>query len=147
MVSEILRNRDYQCLLPTYPERRKYSDRVKNVQAALFPGYVFCRFDPLVRLPILTTPGVACIVSFGRIPHAVDEKDIRGIQQIMHSGILAKPWPYMKVGHRVRIGDGPLAGIEGLLTRERGKDRLVVSVHLLQRSVSVEIDRHSARPL
>jgi transcription antitermination factor NusG len=146
-VVQILREKKYPCLLPTYPERKKYSDRVKYVQSALFPGYVFCRFDPRVRLPILNTPGVTSIVTLGRYPQPVSEADIRGIERIMNSGILAKPWPYMKVGQRVRIGDGPLTGVEGLLTRERGKDRLVVSVHLLQRSVSVEIDRHSARPL
>ena len=65
----------------------------------------------------------------------------------MQSGVLAKPWPYLKVGQRVRIEEGSLAGIEGLLIQERGKDRLIVSVHLLQRSVSVEIDRDSIRPI
>jgi transcription antitermination factor NusG len=146
LVAEILRGKDYECLLPTYPERRKYSDRVKTVETALFPGYVFCRFDPLLRLPILTTPGVACVVSFGRAPQPVAEAEIEAIQQIMQSGVLAKPWPYLKAGQRVRIDHGSLAGIEGLLVQERGKDRLIVSVHLLQRSVSVEIDRDSIRP-
>jgi transcription antitermination factor NusG len=142
----MLRGRKYDCLLPTYPERRRYSDRLKKVDTALFPGYVFCRFDPLRRLPILTTPGVEHVVGLGRVPHPVEEAEIEAIQQIMQSGVLAKPWPYLKVGHRVRIAEGSLAGIEGLLIQERGRDRLIVSVHLLQRSVSVEIDRDSIRP-
>jgi transcriptional antiterminator NusG len=141
-----LRAKNYECLLPTYPERRRYSDRLKQVQSALFPGYVFCRFDPLRRLPILTTPAVQYVVALGKVPQPVDEMEIASIQQIAKSGVLAMPWPYLKAGQRVRIEEGPLAGVEGLLCREKGKDRLVVSVHLLQRSVSVEIDRYRIRP-
>ena len=142
-----LRGKDYECLLPTYPERRRYSDRLKEVQSALFPGYVFCRFDPLRRLPVLTTPAVQYVVAMGKIPQPVDETEMAGIQTIARSGVLAKPWPYLRAGQRVRIEEGPLTGVEGLLCSEKGKDRLVVSVHLLQRAVSVEIDRYRIRPL
>lgn len=146
-VARMLRGRDYECLLPTYPDRRRYTDRLARVDIALFPGYMFCRFDPLRKLPILTTPGVEHIVSLARTPQPVPLAEIDAIQQLMESGALSKPWPYLKVGQQVRIAQGSLAGIEGLLVQERGKDRLIVSVHLLQRSVAVEVDRDSIRPL
>jgi transcription antitermination factor NusG len=54
-----------------------------------------------------------------------------------------QPWPYLTAGDRVRLEDGPLAGIEGILLREKTQCRVVVSVELLQRSVAVEIGRES----
>jgi transcription antitermination factor NusG len=146
LVAQFLRAKGYDCLLPTYPERRRYSDRLKEVQSPLFPGYVFCRFDPFYRLPIITTPMVHEVVSFGRMPCAVGEEEVLAIQQIITSKSLARPWPYLKAGQKVRIEDGPLKGVEGLLVSERGHDRLVVSVHLLQRSLAIEIERYSVRP-
>ena len=144
---QALRGKNYECLLPTYPERRHYSDRNVLVQRALFPGYIFCRFDPWRRLPVLTTPAVQSIVSFNKTPHPVNESEIAALQRIVDSGVLAAPWPYLRIGKRVRIEEGPLNGVEGLLCSEKGKNRLVVSVDLLQRSVCVEIDRYSVRPI
>jgi transcription antitermination factor NusG len=146
LVAQFLQAKGFDCLLPTYPERRRYSDRLKEVQSALFPGYVFCCFDPVYRLPIITTPMVHEVVSFGRMPCPVAEEEVLALQQIISSRSLARPWPYHKAGHRVRIEDGPLKGVEGLLVSEKGRDRLVVSVHLLQRSVAVEIERDAVRP-
>jgi len=57
------------------------------------------------------------------------------------------PWPFLELGHRVLIERGPLAGVEGILDEVKGKYRLVVSVQLLQRSVSAEVDRDWIRPL
>jgi transcription antitermination factor NusG len=146
MVTEMLRSKSYECLLPTYPERRKYSHRVRHVQTALFPGYVFSRFDPNCRLPILVTPGVYHIVSLGKAPQPMEKTEIEALQRIVLSGALAMPWPYLRVGQRVRIEHGSLAGIEGLLIQDRGGGRLIVSIHFLQRSVSIELERDSIRP-
>jgi len=147
LAADALRGKNYESFVPTYPTRKRYSDRFVQVNSALFPGYVFCRFNPWHRLPILTTLAVQSIVSFNRIPHPVEEAEIAALQQIVHSGVLARPWPYLKAGQRVLIEDGPLAGVQGILCKEKGKDRLVVSVDLLQRSVSVQIDRFAIRPL
>ena len=146
LAAQALRGKNYEPFVPTHPQRRRYSDRCIQVDRALFPGYVFCRFDPQRRLPILTTPAVQSIVSFNKIPHPVEEREIAALQQVVRSGLLAKPWPYLKAGQRVRIDEGPLCGVQGILCKEKGKDRLVISVDLLQRSVSVQIDRFAIRP-
>jgi transcription antitermination factor NusG len=52
-----------------------------------------------------------------------------------------EPWPYLEVGQMVRIEDGALRGLEGILTGFKGSRRIVVSVSLLRRSVALEIDR------
>jgi transcription antitermination factor NusG len=130
----------YQVFLPTYQCRRHWSDRVKQIELPLFPGYLFCRFDPHNRLPVLSTPGVIQVVGIGKKPVPVAESEITGIQTLVRSGLPSRPWVLSHVGQRVRIDRGPLAGAEGILTAFRGRHRLVLSITLLQRSVAVEVD-------
>ena len=139
-VANHLEGNGYEGFLPIYKCRKCWSDRIKQVDAPLFPGYLFCRFDPQYRLPILKTPGVIQIVGYNRSPIPVDEIEIAAIQTLVASGVPNKPWPFLAVGHEVRIESGPLRGLEGILVKFRGDHRVVLSVTLLQRSVAVEID-------
>ena len=137
----------YETFLPTYIDVRRYSDRLKKVPAALFPGYLFCRLDVEYRLPVLTTSGVESIVGIGGEPLPIEEEEIRVIRKVVHSGVEAIPWPYLKEGDRVRVQFGSLTGVEGTLIKVRGAARLVISIHFLQRSISFEVDREWVRPL
>jgi len=113
----------------------------------LFPGYVFCRFDPKVRLPILTTPGVISVVGFGNEPAPIDSSEIEAIQAVMNSGLHTEPCAFLREGQRILVTRGSLTGLEGLLLRKKSEWRMVVSVAMLQRSISVEIDREWIEPL
>jgi transcription antitermination factor NusG len=139
-ISEHLRSNGYEWYLPFYKCRKRWSDRIKEVESPLFPGYLFCRFDPLYRLPILKIPGVIQIVGFNRQPVPVNEDEMRAIQVVVDSGLPSQPYPYFEVGDKVQIESGPLRGLEGLLVEFQGNRRLVISVTLLQRSVAVNID-------
>lgn len=147
LVASLLCNKGYTAFLPLYRARRRWSDRFKDVQRALFPGYLFCRFDPLHRLPVLTTPGVRYVVGLGKIPVPVCEAEIEAVRRIVGSALSSLAWPFLQVGDFVRLEEGPLAGLEGILIQFKGRHRLVVSVTLLQRSVAVEIDRAWVRRL
>jgi transcription antitermination factor NusG len=148
IASATLRGKGYEEFLPLYRSRRRWSDRIKQLELPLFPGYLFCRFDVTDRLmPILTTPGVIGIVSAGKTPVPVDDEEIEAVRAILRSGFAAQPWPFLRVGSKVYIEGGPLAGLEGIVTDTDKIYRLVVSVSLLQRSVAVEIDRAWARPV
>jgi len=139
-VAQQLNGQGYERFLPLYKLRKRWSDRIKEVNAPLFPGYLFCRFNPQDRLPILKTPGVIQIVGFNNGPTAVDEAEIRSIQTLVTAGVPHQPWPFLAAGDRVRIESGPLLGLEGILIDVKRSHRLVLSVTLLQRSVAVEID-------
>jgi transcription antitermination factor NusG len=139
-VADYLRGNDYEWFLPQYKCRKRWSDRVKIVDSPLFPGYLFCRFNPQNRLPILKTPGVIQIVGCNSIPIPVDEMEIEAIKALVASGVPNQPWPFLAVGDRIRIESGPLRGLEGILVKFKGGHRLVLSVTLLQRSVAVEVD-------
>jgi transcription antitermination factor NusG len=147
IVATIARNKGFEEFLPLYQSRRRWSDRFKSVELPLFPGYVFCRVNPEFRLPLLTIPGVLSFVGIGKIPVPIDETEIAAIQTAIGAGLSAEPYPFLEVGQRVRLAEGPLAGLEGLLVEVRKQQRLAVSVSLLKRSVAVEIDRHWVRPL
>jgi|ERR1700747_2246489 transcription antitermination factor NusG len=147
LVATQLRGKGYEPFLPVCKSRRRWSDRVKELELPLFPGYLFCRFNPLDRLPILVTPGVLQIVGTGKNPIPVDDAEIAAIQITIQSGVARQPWPFPQVGQRVRVEYGPLHGLEGILLSFKGSHRLVLSVTLLQRSVAVEIDESWARPI
>src|SRR5437773_6033882 len=139
-VATILGSKGYEWFVPLYKSRRSWSDRIKEIQLSLFPGYVFCRFDLQHRLPILTTPGVASVVGIGKRPSPIDDAEIAAIQAAVRSGLASRPWPFLQIGQRARVGYGPLCGLEGILLYVKGHSRLALSLTLLQRSVAVEVD-------
>jgi transcription antitermination factor NusG len=145
--AQALESKGLEFFLPLYRARRRWSDRVKELDLPLFPGYVFCRFESVDRTRILATPSVRSVVGFGRTPAPVAEEELNAVRSIIASGLPAGRWPFIKVGQTVRIEAGPLSGIEGILVQLKDACRVVVSVHLLQRSVAVEIDRDVLRPV
>jgi transcription antitermination factor NusG len=146
-VGTIARYKGFEEFVPVYRRRHRWSDRFKDVDLPLFPGYVFCRIDPQVRMPILTIPGALHFVGIGKVPVPIDDSEIRAIQSAVRSGLVTEPWEYMKVGQLVRLEEGPLTGLEGILIETKKQYRIVVSVTMLQRSVAVEIERHWVTPI
>ena len=146
-IATMMRNKGLEEFLPTYKSRHRWSDRYQSVELPLFPGYVFCRLDPKYRLPVLIVPGVLHFVGLGRIPVPIDDEEIERIQSAVRSGLRLEPTAYLNVGQRVRLEDGPLTGLEGILIEIRKQYRVVVSLTLLQRSVAVEIERHWITPV
>jgi transcription antitermination factor NusG len=136
-----LENRGYERYLPVYKRRRRWSDRVVETDQPLFPGYLFCRFDANKRQSIVTAPGVVSVVGFGGEPAPIPESEIHAIQAVLHSGLAAEPCPFVREGQHIRVTSGSLEGLEGILLKKKSDWRMVVSVPMLQRSVSVEIDR------
>jgi transcription antitermination factor NusG len=140
LVSTQLERQGYECFLPVYKSRRQWSDRVKELDQTLFPGYLFCRFDFQNRRPLVITPGIIRILGMGERPMPIEDHEIEAIQLALASGLPSQPWPYLKVGERVRVNYGSLSGLEGFLTSFKGTHRVVLSVSLLQRSVAMEVD-------
>ena len=147
VVAANLQNKGYEFFLPTYKAKRRWSDRMKTFEMPLFSGYLFCLFDANNRLPILKTPNVNFVVGIGRDPAPIDETEIEAIRRVVNAGVVYAPHPYVKVGQLVRVESGSLSGLVGLVTDLRNDSRLIISVNLLMRSVSVEIDRAWVKPV
>ncbi len=137
----MLAQKGYPTVLPLYKCKRPRPGRWREVQLPLFPGYVFCLFNPQERLPILVTPGVLHVIGVGRRPVPVEESEIEALRRFVLSSLHALPWPYLQEGQSVYIADGPLQGITGVLITVKNTHRLVLSVTILQRSMAVEIER------
>ena len=147
VVENGLRCKGYAVFSPFYRTRRKRVDRIVEIDVALFPGYVFCHFDSNKRLPILITPGMVRIVGPGNRPEPVDDHEIASIRTIALSGRPVQPWPFLRSGQRIRLQAGPLMGAEGIFLRVKDEYHLVVSITLLQRAVSVVIEKDVVAPL
>ena len=139
-VAEQLAVRDVEHFFPVYDSLRKWKDRRVKLQLPLFPGYVFVRIALRDRLNVLRVPGIACLVGFGGQAVPLAEEDMERIRKIQELGAGAKPHPFLRVGKSVRITSGPLQGLEGIIVKQKNSARFVVSVELLQRSVSVDFD-------
>jgi transcription antitermination factor NusG len=140
VAATVLRGKGYDPFLPFCKVRRQWSDRVREVESPLFPGYLFCRLDSSRRLPVLSSTGVVEIVGVGKIPAPIEDREIDAIHTVVLSGLAAQPWPFPGPGRPVRVAYGPLRGVEGVVTSVSDRKRLVVSLTLLQRSISVEMD-------
>jgi transcriptional antiterminator NusG len=142
-ICEALRGKGYEVLCPRYRETSIHITNPRRKSSPpplkpLFPGYLFCKFDVLERLPILVIPGVMNVVSNGRIPIPLDETEIESLKVLVRSSLSLNPHPYLKVGDRVIISHGPLAGASGCIV-QTDRNRLIVSITLLQRSVAVDV--------
>lgn len=146
-VARNLQAKGYDEFLPLVRHRRRWSDRIKEITTPLFPGYVFCRFNPSDRLPILKIPGVTAVAGAGGTPLPVDVDELDNVRTLLDSGLHCQPWPFVTVGETVSVERGSLSGLEGIVTKVKNEYRLVISVSLLQRSVAVEIDRDDVRPV
>ena len=140
-VAEQLSARTVEHCLPLYEAVHRWKDRSARVQLPLFPGYVFLHMAYDDRLRALQVPGMVGFLRFGDKPAELGPVDIANLE-ILRRGMsdrAAEPFPYLTVGRRVRVRTGPFAGLEGVLKRKKGADRLVVSIDQIQRSVLIEI--------
>src|SRR5258708_13225523 len=102
MIAAQLEGQGFECFLPLYKSIRRWSDRLKELEQPLFPGYLFCRFDFQNRSPILMTPGVQQIVGVGRTPIPVEESELESIRKALASHFPNHPYPYPQTPHPIR---------------------------------------------
>lgn len=143
-VTSLLEYKGYEIFLPTYQVRRNWSDRVKTIDQPMFPGYVFCRLLKTGSGLVMATPGVIRVVSFGGKPSPISNEEIGGLRRISQPGTDVSPFPYAQLGQKVRIIQGPFAGLVGVVIQVRNQRRLVVAVDTILKAVSIAIDAEDA---
>lgn len=146
-VGEQLRERAVEHFLPLYSSVRRWKDRRVQLQLPLFPGYLFVRLALRDRLRVLEIPSVARLVGFGGPPVALPDTEMDALRSSLTSQLRAEPHPYLATGRRIRVASGPLAGLEGMVVRKKKQLRFVISLDLIMRSVSVELDAADLRPV
>ncbi len=136
-VTRLLRGKGYESFLPLYAHRT----RSRTNDLPLFPGYVFCRFNPCIKTPVLSVPGVFSVVEFAGAPAPVEESEIAALQRVVEHGLAREPFPALPSGTPITIRSGPMEGVRGVVMKCKNTLRVVISVSLLQRSVAVEVER------
>jgi len=139
-VAAQLHRKNCETYLPLLTEHHTWTDRQKEVTIPLFPGYAFVRIDQSAhsREAVLHTAGLIGFVNFGGVVASVPPKQIEDLQLLLQKKGAFSLHAFVHAGQRVRIRGGCLNGLEGLLV-EQGKDKLLISLEAIQRSLAIEI--------
>ena len=139
-VGDMLLSKGLEVFLPLYTADRRRRDRTVRLALPLFPCYVFVRENPSARLAVLSTPGVHLIVTRGPAFGVIPDQEIENLRVAIAAERQIEPCPYFGVGNRVRITQGVLRGLEGILVRQKGLSRVIISIEMLAKSIAVEVD-------
>lgn len=137
-----------EVFLPEMSMPRRWSDRHKVIDVPLFPGYLFIHTVLSIgtRLAVLRVPGVVEFVGAQRWGTPIPEKQIEDVRFVLSQKIPYEPFPFLQQGRRVRICNGCLEGVEGILVGQRDQS-LVLSIELLQRSLAIHIAGYDVVPV
>lgn len=138
-----------EAYLPLRQEVHRWKDRYKKVDVPLFNGYVFVQFPalPNMRLQVLKTPGVVRIVGFAQKDTPVPDEQIETLRRLTESKALLLKHRYLRVGQRVKVLSGMLAGVEGIVARVKKADRLVINVEPIRQAVAIELSGYEVVPI
>ena len=148
-VAEQLDRKRIPVFLPLRQEVHRWQDRYQKVEVPLFRGYLFAQFEPnsFTRVSVLRTTGVVRIVGFGAEYSVVPAEQIDTLRRLAEERAALHPHRYLRVGQRVKVATGALAGVEGILVRIRKQDRLVIAVDAIRQAVAVELAGYEVIPL
>ncbi len=146
-VREHLEQKSVESFLPMYETVRRWKDRRMRLRLPLFPGYLFVRMAVVDRLRVLQVPSLVRLVGFNGNPSALPDEDIAALKEAVVCGVRAEPHPFLTVGRRVQMKNGPFKGRQGILLRRKGNLRLVLSIDLIMRSVVIDVDAADVEPI
>jgi transcription antitermination factor NusG len=146
-ISQRLQGAELETFLPVHRAVHRWKNGVNaHVELPLFPCYLFARVRPADRLRVLREPGVISIAASSLSPTPIADEEIARLRMAADS-VKAQPHPYLAVGERVRVARGPLAGLEGILVRKKQELRVVVSIEVIMRSITVEVSEFEIEPV
>ncbi len=144
-----LEQKEVSCFLPLMESWSKRLDRRKKVHLPLFPGYLFVHvhLDSYVNLEIVKTPGALNLLRNSEGPLSIPSYQVENLQTMINSTQPLNIHAYLKEGEWVQVMRGPLAGCIGIINRvDPKRGRLIVSVDIIKKSVSVELDLEDVEP-
>jgi len=149
VVAGHLQTSGVEAFLPLCPQVRTWSDRRKIVEFPLFPGYVFVftLWLSRARVRVLETNGALGFVGPRNRATPIPTEQIEAVRCLIRAKAEYRPHHYLIAGQRVRIRDGALQGLQGILVSVSNDDSLVISVDLIQRSVAVQLKGYEVEPL
>jgi transcription antitermination factor NusG len=149
LVAHQLETLGIQSFLPVISKIHQWSDRRKLVEQPLFSGYTFVRLDlsSADRIRVLRTQGVVNFVGVQGVGVPIPDYEIENVHTLLASKVGYQERPFLYIGQKVRISGGALDGLEGILTAENKDRSVVISVGMIQRSLSVRVAGYKVEPL
>ncbi|MGI9535101.1 MAG: UpxY family transcription antiterminator [Thermodesulfobacteriota bacterium] len=142
-VCSALVNKNVETFLPVRDIVNQWKDRKKRVQLPLFPGYVFINIPQNCSrelLHVYNTPGVIRILGNNGQHTPIPSEQINSIRKFLECDLDYDLYSYLSEGKKVVVTKGPMEGVTGKIITRKGRDRLVVSVDLIKRSVGIELE-------
>jgi transcriptional antiterminator RfaH len=141
---ENLERQDFRCFLPMAINPYQRRSALKLRIEPLFPRYLFLNViaDQQSLGPVRSTRGVATIVRFGMELARLPETVIRTINQRCDpdTGLVKLDPAPVNPGDKVKVFDGPLAGLEGIFKERKGQNRALLMTKLLGTVSTVEVE-------
>ena len=135
-----------EVFLPLHRRRHTWNNGVHaEVDLPFFPCYLFVKIGSQDRLRLLQIPGVIGLAATSVRPTAISNEEIAMLRRVT-AQLTAEPHPYLSCGDRVRIVNGSLSGMEGILTRRKQEYRVVLSIEAIMRSIAVEVSEFDIEP-
>ncbi|MCZ8022767.1 MAG: UpxY family transcription antiterminator [Cyclobacteriaceae bacterium] len=140
--ADILIADGYEVFLPTQIQVRQWSDRKKKVEVPLFNGYIFVKDIEKKIVEILQTPGIVRNIRHNNKPAVLHEEEYQTILRFLNSGyfVEADHQEIFDKGEKVKITEGQLKGLEGIITGTGSKKKFRVLIHALGVNLTVTID-------
>lgn len=136
-VAQHLQVRTIEYYLPLYKEKVKWTDRTVVAERPLFSGYVFARFDPEYRVPVISTPGVLRLLG-DQMGDLVEDEELEKIRTGLAKGLPLRPHPRIAVGTKVRIRNGVFEGVEGVVSELRQQCKVIITLAAVRQCFSLE---------
>ncbi|MCK5744141.1 MAG: UpxY family transcription antiterminator [Caldisericia bacterium] len=140
-VEEELSKKGIDAYTPKLKIKRRWSDRIKEVEEPLFKSYCFAKFPLIHKKQVISQQGVVKIINFNSRYVSVDENVIESLKILVSGELKIDPYPYLNKGDKVTIKKGPFKGLEGYIIEKRNKNtELVVSVDAIMSSIKCIIE-------
>ena len=137
------RELDLSCFAPRLRYRKLTTRGPVWFIEAMFPGYLFSKFVYReVHRRVSSTPAVQCIVRFGEYVPTLNNDAITILRQRAGDDELITVDPEIRAGDSVRVSEGPLQGLLGLVTRVvPAKERVRLLLEFLGRQIETEVEK------
>ena len=147
VVADHLEAKSIEAFLPLVATTSRWKDRLVILERPIFPGYVFVRINLSERHRVFGTPSLVRMLAFGGVPATIDDFEIDAVRRCLTQGHDPKAHSFVNIGELVRVKSGSLQGLEGVVIRQKNKCRIVVSISLIHKSISTEIDANLVEPI
>jgi transcription antitermination factor NusG len=146
-VDELLRRQMIESYLPTTVRESQWKDRKQLVRFPLFPGYVFGRFTLHQLTQVLSTHGVAAVVSARGYPSPISDAEMENVRLVARAAtdlatelvVEMERGALIQQGNWVRVADGPFQGVQGIVVERRGRRRVLVAIAAIGQGVEIDI--------